>query len=335
MNPSIASPSSLYPFGMLTPGRNWSAGSDGGYRFRFNGQESDDEIKGSNNCLDFGARIYDSRLCRFLSIDPRFSDYSWQTPYAYYSNNPIKNVDVKGEGGPGNEMSTPDGGTITLPDGATGYTLGTEQDCIDVCFADGTIFGVNVTSGSLKSFEIDGSFYDARWDKSGNFTGYAEQPSWGENNFTVAKITYDHSTITNSNLVWSPNDGSTSLEAGATVATFGGDLPPSVIAGIVTSGVVYTLSSIAIASDIHHLDMQRPSMDFGGIFQSNKTEKTLNDLIPGGIKASPSWHDPYGELTPPEIENLAKQGDKKAKNMQKLLRNQERLSEKNKNKRRK
>jgi hypothetical protein len=29
------------------------------YRYGFNGMESDDEVKGSKNSLDFGARIYD------------------------------------------------------------------------------------------------------------------------------------------------------------------------------------------------------------------------------------------------------------------------------------
>ena len=46
------------PFGMLLEGRNWAAGSE--YKYGFNGKESDDEIAGNNNALDFGARIYDA-----------------------------------------------------------------------------------------------------------------------------------------------------------------------------------------------------------------------------------------------------------------------------------
>jgi hypothetical protein len=34
------------------------------YVYSFNGAERDDEVKGSGNSLDFGARIYDSRLGR-------------------------------------------------------------------------------------------------------------------------------------------------------------------------------------------------------------------------------------------------------------------------------
>ena len=39
------------------------------YRYGFNGMEKDDEVKGSGNSYDFGARMYDSRLGRWLSID--------------------------------------------------------------------------------------------------------------------------------------------------------------------------------------------------------------------------------------------------------------------------
>ena len=40
------------------------------YRFGFNGKEKIDEINGAGNDMDFGARIYDARICRWLSLDP-------------------------------------------------------------------------------------------------------------------------------------------------------------------------------------------------------------------------------------------------------------------------
>ncbi|MFA6925213.1 MAG: RHS repeat-associated core domain-containing protein, partial [Bacteroidales bacterium] len=56
-----------YPFGMLMPGRNFNTTT---YRHGFNGKEKDDELKGSGNSYDYGMRIYDPRLGRFLSVDP-------------------------------------------------------------------------------------------------------------------------------------------------------------------------------------------------------------------------------------------------------------------------
>lgn len=68
------------------------------YRFGFNGMEKDNEAKGIGNSLDFGARIYDSRLGRFLSVDPKIKQYPWQTSYCLADNNPILFEDIEGEG---------------------------------------------------------------------------------------------------------------------------------------------------------------------------------------------------------------------------------------------
>ncbi len=45
-------------------------------------------------------RIYDSRLGRWLSTDPRTKEYPWQTPYSYHRNNPINITDYLGGGDP-------------------------------------------------------------------------------------------------------------------------------------------------------------------------------------------------------------------------------------------
>ena len=84
------------PFGMILSGRNWEVGS--GYRFGFNSYEIVNEITESFNSIDFGARIYNVQLGKFMSIDPRFAEYPWQSVYAYYSNNLISIVDIKGLG---------------------------------------------------------------------------------------------------------------------------------------------------------------------------------------------------------------------------------------------
>lgn len=67
------------------------------YRFGFNGKEKVDEINGSGNDMDFGARIYDARLGRWLSVDARFAKYPDLSPFTFSENNPIIMVDNGGD----------------------------------------------------------------------------------------------------------------------------------------------------------------------------------------------------------------------------------------------
>ncbi|HTO15169.1 MAG TPA: RHS repeat-associated core domain-containing protein [Edaphocola sp.] len=66
------------------------------YRFGFNGQEKDNELKGIGNSLDFAFRTYDSRLGRFLSQDPLFRSYPWNSSYAFAENDVIRSIDLEG-----------------------------------------------------------------------------------------------------------------------------------------------------------------------------------------------------------------------------------------------
>lgn len=68
------------------------------YKFAFNGMEKDDGVKGEGNSLDFGARIYDSRLGRWMSVDPL---YQFASPYLYGANSPIVLKDEDGNWVPG------------------------------------------------------------------------------------------------------------------------------------------------------------------------------------------------------------------------------------------
>jgi RHS repeat-associated protein len=89
----ITSATDYYAFGSPMPGRNFNNGS---YRYGFNGKEKDDEVKGGGNSLDFGARMYDSRLGRFLSVDPLAKSFAWNSPYTYAENDVIRCIDLDG-----------------------------------------------------------------------------------------------------------------------------------------------------------------------------------------------------------------------------------------------
>jgi RHS repeat-associated protein len=82
------------PFGMLQPNRTFSSNSE--YRYGFNGKEIDNEVKDKAVQYDYGFRIYDSRIVKFLSVDPLFKEYPWNSSYAYAEGDMIRCVDVDG-----------------------------------------------------------------------------------------------------------------------------------------------------------------------------------------------------------------------------------------------
>jgi RHS repeat-associated protein len=92
-SPQVVSAQDYYPFGMLQPGRSVNVG---GYRFGFNGKENDNEVKGEGDQQDYGMRIYDPRMGRFLSVDPLTKNYPMLTPYQFASNRPIDGNDLDG-----------------------------------------------------------------------------------------------------------------------------------------------------------------------------------------------------------------------------------------------
>lgn len=77
-------------------GRKYQACTDS-YRYGFNGKENDNEVKGEGNQQDYGMRIYDPRLGRFLSVDPITKKYPELTPYQFASNRPIDGIDLDGK----------------------------------------------------------------------------------------------------------------------------------------------------------------------------------------------------------------------------------------------
>jgi RHS repeat-associated protein len=91
--PQVVSAQDYYPFGMLQPGRVYNTS---GYRYGFNGKENDNEVKGEGEQQDYGMRIYDPRLGRFLSVDPIGSEYPWNSSYAYAENDVIRSIDLDG-----------------------------------------------------------------------------------------------------------------------------------------------------------------------------------------------------------------------------------------------
>lgn len=80
---------------MVMPGR-YETGSDS-YRYSFQGQEHDDEIKGNNNSLNYKYRMHDPRVGRFFAIDPLAAKYPFNSTYAFSENKVIAWIELEGQ----------------------------------------------------------------------------------------------------------------------------------------------------------------------------------------------------------------------------------------------
>ncbi len=101
----VASATDYYPFGQEMPGslnpengeimgRSYMSSS---YRYGFNGKEKDQNQElGDLTHYDYGFRIYNPAVGRFLSVDPLAGNYPWYTPYQFAGNKPIFAVDLDG-----------------------------------------------------------------------------------------------------------------------------------------------------------------------------------------------------------------------------------------------
>ena len=79
-----------YPFG------GTFASADGNVQaYKYNGKELD--TKKGVNWYDYGARMYDAALGRFMTIDRFTEKYNTMSPYQYGGNNPVNNIDINGD----------------------------------------------------------------------------------------------------------------------------------------------------------------------------------------------------------------------------------------------
>jgi RHS repeat-associated protein len=156
----VASAQDYSAFGVKLYGRGFEFS---GYRYGFNGKENDNEAKGEGNQQDYGMRIYDPRLGRFLSVDPLGSRYPGLTTYQFSSNRPIDGIDLDGLERLPFMLSPPSSMTIS-----TGETFIDELVYAPTVFASSFVAGVTYGWGgdqgqvnlSIYGFSIsNGGFY--------------------------------------------------------------------------------------------------------------------------------------------------------------------------------
>jgi len=90
---SLINTTDYYPFGLAMDGRSEQ---DSTYRYGFNGKEKDQSGEFGMTSYDYGFRIYNPAIAKFLSVDPLASQYAELTPYQFASNTPIWAKDIDG-----------------------------------------------------------------------------------------------------------------------------------------------------------------------------------------------------------------------------------------------
>jgi RHS repeat-associated protein len=75
---------------MLMQGRGFSIVS----KYSFNGQERDIEVGNEN--YSFSYRMYESRICKFLSVDPLIAKFPYYSPFQFAANQPIHALEIEG-----------------------------------------------------------------------------------------------------------------------------------------------------------------------------------------------------------------------------------------------
>ncbi|MCC5924557.1 MAG: hypothetical protein JJT77_12290 [Crocinitomicaceae bacterium] len=89
----LVSVSDYSGFGVQLDGRTNQSDS---YRYWFQGQEMDDEVKGEGNSVNYKYRMHDARVGRFFAVDPLAASYPYYTPYSFSGNKVIHAIELEG-----------------------------------------------------------------------------------------------------------------------------------------------------------------------------------------------------------------------------------------------
>jgi RHS repeat-associated protein len=81
---------------MSMQGREYAGNGGEGMRYGYNGQERLQELNSQGDAYEFEYRIHDARVGRFLSVDPLYKEYPWNSTYAFAENDVIRCIDIEG-----------------------------------------------------------------------------------------------------------------------------------------------------------------------------------------------------------------------------------------------
>jgi RHS repeat-associated protein len=98
---TVVETSDFLPFGTRwsqTSGSSSATITDATNRWRYSGKEEQKAINATIPLIDYGARMYDPTIARWMSVDPMAEKYYYISPYSYCEDNPIIFFDPDGRG---------------------------------------------------------------------------------------------------------------------------------------------------------------------------------------------------------------------------------------------
>ena len=164
---TVIEQNAYYPFGgRHTFGQSYAQATNN--RYKFNGKEA--QTIGSLNVLDYGARMYDPKIARWLVQDPLAEKYYSVSSYNYCVNNPVLFVDLDGKDWYSYEniILDEDNNQFTAVI-MYAWTTATSQEEMDAAGIEGTYAGEAVV--------VFNGYYDEKLGNDGKLTGEGAKPA--------------------------------------------------------------------------------------------------------------------------------------------------------------
>ena len=96
---TVVETSDYLPFGTRwsqTSGSSSATITDATNRWRYSGKEEQKALDSALQLIDYGARMYDPTIVRWMSTDPLAEKYYPVGPYVYCAGNPVNVIDIDG-----------------------------------------------------------------------------------------------------------------------------------------------------------------------------------------------------------------------------------------------
>lgn len=153
--------------------------NDSSYRYGFNGKENDRDFGNKQVIQDYGFRLYNPAIGKFLSVDPLASNFPNQSDYISFDDDPINKIDPDGRTG----VAVKDKSTKTITIQSTIYFYGNSATKELAKMATDKIdAGWNAANATML---IDGEVYDVKFETTPILVSVDEAMVLAENNKNI------------------------------------------------------------------------------------------------------------------------------------------------------